>query len=69
LQYIDKLSEFFIKKDLELMGYVKYTTNKDVKLWKLLPSNDVFKSRENFGNLITNGGIETKPYIDANMEI
>jgi hypothetical protein len=22
--------------------------NKDVKLWKLLPSNDVFKSRENF---------------------
>jgi hypothetical protein len=38
---------------------------------KLLPSNDVFKSRENFDleNLITNGGIETKPYIDANMEI
>jgi hypothetical protein len=69
-KYIDKLSEFFyIKKDLDLMGYVKYTHNKDVKLWKLLPSNDVFKSRENFDleNLITNGGIETKPYIDANM--
>jgi hypothetical protein len=40
-----------------------YHKNKDVKLWKLLPSNDDL-NQENFDleNLITNGGIETKPY-------
>jgi hypothetical protein len=31
----------------------------------------MYLNQENFDleNLITNGGIETKPYIDANMEI
>jgi hypothetical protein len=69
-KYIDKLSEFFyIKKDLELMDYVKYTHNKDVKLWNLAPINNAFKSRENFDleNLVTNGVIEAKTYIDTNI--
>jgi hypothetical protein len=58
---------FLHKKDLELMGYVKYTHNKDVKLWKLLPTM-MYLNQERTLILITNGGGETKPYIDANMK-
>lgn len=45
VKYIDKLSEFFyIQKDVECIEWLKHAQGKDVKLWKLVSSNQrVFK--------------------------
>jgi len=40
VKYIDRLSEFFyIQKDVQCIEWLKVSQNKDVKLWKLISSN------------------------------
>ncbi len=52
-KYIDRLSEFFyVQKDVQCIEWLRVSQNKDVKLWKLISSNQkVFKDDKNLSEL------------------
>ena len=52
VKYIDKLSEFFyIQKDVQCIEWLRASQNKDVKLWKLVSSNQRVFSDNNLAEL------------------
>jgi hypothetical protein len=52
VKYIDRLSEFFyIQKDVECINWLKNSKRKDVKLWKLISSNQSVFNDKNLSEL------------------
>jgi hypothetical protein len=52
VKYIDRLSEFFyIHKDVECIEWLRVSQNKDVKLWKLVSSNQRVFDDKNLSGL------------------
>lgn len=52
VKYIDRLSEFFyIQKDVQCIEWLRVSQNKDVKLWKLVSSNQNVFNDKNLSEL------------------
>ena len=52
VKYIDRLSEFFyIQKDVQCIEWLRVSQNKDVKLWKLVSSNQSVFNDKNLSGL------------------
>lgn len=52
VKYIDRLSEFFyIQKDVQCIEWLRVSQNKDVKLWKLVSSNQRVFNDKNLSEL------------------
>lgn len=52
VKYIDRLSEFFyIQKDVQCIEWLRVSQNKDVKLWKLVSSNQKVFNDKNLSEL------------------
>jgi len=52
VKYIDKLSEFFyLQKDVQCIEWLRVSQNKDVKLWKLVSSNQRVFEDKNLSDL------------------
>jgi len=52
VKYIDRLSEFFyLQKDVQCIEWLRVSQNKDVKLWKLVSSNQSVFNDKNLSGL------------------